>query len=223
MTITWYGQSCFKIQTKNNGSEITAILDPFSYEATGLRPPRGKADLVLVSHQHPDHNNISSFEDAFLIQGQGEYDVKGIAIKGIAAWHDAKKTEPVTIYKIDSENLKVCHLSDLGQDELTDEQIEKIGRVDILMIPVGGEYSLQNKKLTTLEAQSAQKIISQIEPELVIPMHYQIPGLKINEATSEKFLKAMGEAKLQPQEKLTIKEKDLVEEETKIVLLQAGS
>lgn len=214
MTITWYGQSCFKIQTKTQEGEMIVLTDPFSYEVVGLHPPRGKADIVLVSHQHKDHNNSAPYEGAFMVVGAGEYDVRGISIKGIQGWHEKKKVTPITMYCIESEDLKVCHASDIGQDELTDEQVENIGEIDVLFIPVGGTY--------TVDAQGAQKIINQLEPKIVIPMHYKVQGSKIDLDGVEKFLKVMGENGVEPQEKLILKKKDLTHEGTKVFVLKAG-
>ncbi|MBU3934460.1 MBL fold metallo-hydrolase, partial [Patescibacteria group bacterium] len=116
-----------------------------------------------------------------------------------------------TIYTIEAEGIKFCHLGDLGQTQLTDEQLEEIGSVDLLMIPVGGTY--------TVSSQEASKIISQIEPKLVIPMHYQLPHLKLKLDDVKKFLKAMGENSIIPQEKLQIKQNALPKEGLEIAVL----
>ena len=108
--------------------------------------------------------------------------------------------------------MRLCHLGDLGQKELTPEQLEKIGDIDILMIPVGGNY--------TIGSEEATKIISQIEPRIVIPMHYDLPKLKVKLEGVEKFLKAMGVKSLEPLPKFSVKKKDLPEEETRVVLLK---
>lgn len=216
MKIAWYGQSCFKLMVKtNNGEKITILIDPFSKDI-GLTPPRGGADIVIVSHDHYDHNNVKTVSgEPFIIDGPGEYDVKKVFIRGIYSFHDASKGEERgvnTISLIEAEDMKVCHLGDLGQKELSDNQLEKIGEVDILMIPVGGTY--------TINGSEAVKIINQIEPKVVIPMHYKIPGLNIKLNPVEKFLEEIGREK-ETMEELSIQKKELTEEEMKVVVMKA--
>jgi L-ascorbate metabolism protein UlaG (beta-lactamase superfamily) len=181
----------------------------------GLKVPSLSADVLLITHSHSDHNNKKAVKgNPFLIEGPGEYEVKEIFVQGIPAFHDdsqGAKRGQNTIYTIEAEELKVCHLGDLGQRELDTEQLEKIGDVDILMIPVGGVY--------TIDAKEATHIISQIEPRIVIPMHYYLPKLKIKLDGVDKFLKEMGKKTQVPQPKLLVKKKDLPEEEAQIVVL----
>jgi len=215
MQINWKGQSCFQIsasQGKNN--QVSIVIDPYS-EDVGLKVPKLEADVLLVSHDHHDHNNVKAVGgNPFLVQGPGEYEVKEVFIQGIPAFHDSasgREKGTNTIYTIEAEDLKICHLGDLGQKELTPEQIEKIGEVDILMIPVGGVY--------TISAKEAVKIMSQIEPSIIIPMHYQLPKLKIKLDGLDNFFKVMGIKKLDPLAKLSIKKKDILSEEAKIIVL----
>jgi len=216
MKIAWYGQSCFKLMVKtNNGEKITILIDPFSKDI-GLTPPRGGADIVIVSHEHYDHNNVKTVSgESFIIDGPGEYDVKKVFIRGIYSFHDNSKGEERgvnTISVIEAEDMRVCHLGDLGQKELSDNQLEKIGEVDVLMIPVGGTY--------TINGSEAGKIINQIEPKVVIPMHYKIPGLNIKLNPVEKFLEEIGRGK-EIMEELLIQKKELTEEEMKVVVMKA--
>lgn len=216
MQILWHGQSFFEISAKGEGAELVRIaLDPFG-DKIGLKVPKAEADILLVSHSHEDHNNIEAIKGApFLIDSPGEYEVKGIFVKGISAFHDnqqGKDRGVVVIYRIEAEGMVVCHLSDLGQKELTPEQVEEIGEVDILMMPVGGTF--------TVDAKDASEIISQIEPRMVIPMHYKIPGLTVDLNPVDKFLKEMGEEGIKPEPKLKVSLKDLPQEETKIVVLE---
>jgi len=215
MKIAWYGQSCFRLIIKTNGSDkITLFIDPFSKEL-GLTPPRASADIVVVSHNHPDHNNIATLGGSpFVIDGPGEYDIKKVYIKGIYSFHDDKKGEERginTISIIEAEDLKICHLGDLGQKELSDNQLEKIGEVDVLMIPVGGTG--------TINGSEAVKIINQIEPSVVIPMHYKIPGNSAKLDGVDKFLQEIG-AENQTVDELALSKKDLTEEEMKVVVLK---
>jgi L-ascorbate metabolism protein UlaG (beta-lactamase superfamily) len=215
MNIIWKGQSCFQIATQKAKIQVNITIDPFGPE-TGLRPPSQPADIVLVTHEHLDHNNVKAVAgNPFVVNGPGEYEIKDVYIQGIPAWHDEKegKEQGVnTIYTVDAEDLRICHLGDLGQKELTDEQLEKIGEVDVLMIPVGGG--------TTISEKDAVKIISQIEPKITVPMHYAIPKLKMKLAGVEAFLKNLGIKSLAPEPKLSIKKKDIMPEEAKIVVLE---
>lgn len=216
MKITWYGQSCFQIiaQKKRNGY-ASLVIDPFS-EEIGLSLPKLEANILLVSHQHSDHNSIKAVSgNPFLIEGPGEYEVQEVFIQGIPAFHDKVKggsRGETTIYTIEAEGVSVCHLGDLGQAELTDEQLEKIGEVDILMVPIGGNF--------TISAREALKIMSQVEPKIIIPMHYKIPKLKVKLDELDKFLKILGVKSIQAESKITIKKKDLSEEESKIIILK---
>ena len=191
------------------------MIDPFD-EKIGLKLPHLSADILLVTHDHYDHNNTGSIKgDPFLIDGPGEYEVKGVFIQGIPSVHDdkdGKERGQNTIYVFEAEDLKFCHLGDLGQKQLTDEQLEKIDKVDVLMIPVGGEY--------TISSVEAQKVISQIEPKIVIPMHYALPGLKIKIDDVSKFLKTMGKNSVVPQDKFVVKMATLPKDGMEIVVLQ---
>jgi len=214
--IYFAGHSCFQISVSNSkDSSADIVIDPYD-QATLPKLPNLSADILLVTHNHHDHNNIEAIKgQPFLIQGPGEYEIKGVFIRGIPSFHDDKNGQEKgqnTIYTIEAEEIRFCHLGDLGQKELTDEQLDKIGQVDVLMIPVGGGY--------TISSAEAQKIIGQIEPRLVIPMHYAEPKLKIELDDVSKFLKAMGKPSVASQDKLTIKSSTLPKEGMEIAVLQ---
>ena len=217
MKITWAGQACFQISVSNGKDhEARVVIDPFG--DIGLKMPNFEADILLVTHSHEDHSNVKAVRgNPFLIDGPGEYEVKGVFVQGISSFHDGKEGKERginTIYTIEAENIRMCHLGDFGQSQLTDEQLEKIGNVDVLMVPVGGVY--------TISSSEAAKIIGQIEPKIVIPMHYELPKLKYKLDGVEKFLKAMGKNAVEPQEKLVIKASALPKEgEMEIVVLKA--
>lgn len=217
MTISWYGQSCYKIVTrsKRGSDEITIITDPFD-KSIGLRPPSGQADIITVSHQHHDHNNVSSLKgDYFVADAPGEYSIKGIAIEGLDSFHDEQNGQERgrnTIFVIESEDIKICHLGDLGQ-KLTEKQLERLTGVDILMIPVGGKYSLDAKK--------ASLVIGQIEPKIIIPMHYKIDGLTVDIDDESNFCQEMGNCPKEKVQKMVLKKKDIEEKENEIVLMSA--
>jgi len=210
MKITWYGHSCFKIATNNT----IIVIDPFGKDI-GLKPIRCEADIVTVSQEHYDHNNISILRGSpFIINEPGEYELKGIAIRGINSFHDKKEGKERglnTLFVIEAEGIRICHLGDFGQKELTSEQLESLGDVDILLIPVGGIY--------TIDGEEAVKIINQIEPKIVIPMHYKIPNLAIKLQGVDNFLKEIGREK-QVVERLVIKKKDLPKEEMRVVVMK---
>lgn len=212
MVITWLGQACFKLQS----GDLTIVIDPFSKDI-GLTPPRFRSDLVLVTHSHYDHANAESLTgEPFVINGPGEYEVKNVYVHGIETYHDevqGKERGMNTVYKIEAEGLRIAHMGDFGEKELRDTTVEELGDVDILMVPVGGKF--------TIDSEGAAKAVKKIEPRLCIPMHYKIPGLKIALDGVEAFLKEMGTAKVEAQEKLTIKKKDLGEDEkTKVIVLK---
>ena len=136
------GQSCFQISVSNSRDHSADIvIDPYGEKIGKL--PNLSADILLVTHDHPDHNNTKGVKgDPFLISGPGEYEVKGVFIQGIPSFHDdvnGKERGTNTIYVFEAEDMRFCHLGDLGQKQLTDEQLEKIDAVDVLMIPVGVE------------------------------------------------------------------------------------
>lgn len=208
MTITWFGHACFRLETKGG----SVLIDPFGKE-TGLKPPRIKDDIVLVTHHHFDHDNTSEANpEAFIIDGPGEYEKQGVSVRGIPSFHDktnGKERGSNTIYVVKAEEVAVCHLGDLGQEKLEESQVEEIGDVDILMIPVGGTYTIDHKE--------AVGVIGQIEPKIVIPMHYKIKDLKVDISGPDKFLKEIG---LTPEkvDKLKIAKKNLPVDETKLIM-----
>jgi L-ascorbate metabolism protein UlaG (beta-lactamase superfamily) len=213
MTITWLGQSCFKIQS----GDVTLVTDPYSPEI-GFKLPRLTADIVTVSHDHFDHNNAAGVSGPngapFLITSPGEYEVKGVFIYGIPFWHDkseGKERGPIIVYRIEAEGISVAHLGDLGHT-LSEEQVAQLDGVDILLIPAGGKF--------TIGAHEASEIVSEIEPRIVVPMHYKIPGLKVDVEPVDKFLKELGASKAEKLPKLKISKKDLPQEETKVILLE---
>ncbi|MBI4138404.1 MAG: MBL fold metallo-hydrolase [Candidatus Wildermuthbacteria bacterium] len=219
MQILWKGQSCFYVTCAPvKQDQARVLMDPFD-ESVGLKMSPVEADIVTVSHGHADHSNVKAAKGApFVINTPGEYEVKGVFIQGIPSYHDdakGKERGANTIFTVTVEGITLCHLGDLGQKELAADQLEKIGSVDILMIPVGGVY--------TITGEEAAKIIGQIEPKIVIPMHYALPGLTPKLNSVDEFLRTMGKKGLEAQPKLVVKEKDIAAErdEVEIAVLQA--
>jgi L-ascorbate metabolism protein UlaG (beta-lactamase superfamily) len=207
MLIQYYGHSCFKLTAKPAGrgqDEVVVFIDPFD-KKIGLRPPQGQADILTISHAHFDHNNISALKGSpVVLDIPGEYSLKGINIVGINSFHDqseGKEQGQNTIFIFESDDLKICHLGDLGSD-LDQKQLEEIDGVDILMIPIGGKY--------TLDAKKAVELIKKIEPSIVIPMHYKISGSTLTDIDDEKkFCGEIGNCPREKVSKLNIKKKDL--------------
>jgi len=206
MQIQWKGQFCFFLSTTLGKQEQGKVLiDPFA-DSTGIRLSPVEADLVLESSNEPEHSNPKAAKGTpFVISSPGEYDVKGIFVQGIAAENGN------TIYVIEAEGIKLCHLGGIGQAGLKPEQIEAIGDVDILFVPVGGG--------DTLDAKTASQAVSQIEPKMVIPMAYKQPKLKKKLDGVETFLKTIGAKNGEVLQKLSVKLRDLTGEETKVVVL----
>jgi L-ascorbate metabolism protein UlaG (beta-lactamase superfamily) len=193
MDINWLGHSCFRIR----GKQATIVTDPFPPDL-GYTLGKTTADIVTVSHQHHSHSYDKDIGgDPRVIAGPGEYEIKGVMIIGIATFHDAdggKIKGKNTVYLIEIDGITVCHLGDLGH-VLTTEQVEEIDDVDMLLLPVGGG--------STLNAATGAEVIRQIEPKVVIPMHYKTPALKRELAPVDSFLKEMGIERPASQPKLS--------------------
>lgn len=216
MQILWKGHACFQIITsRRKGEQVKIVIDPYD-ASIGLQLSPMETDIGLITHEHYDHNNIKALKGTpFLITGPGEYEAKDVFVQGISSFHDTtegKDRGQNTIYVVEAEGIRLCHLGDLGQTELTAEQVETIGNIDILFIPVGGVY--------TITAKEAAKITRQIEPRYVIPMHYQIPKLKLKLEKVDAFMKEMGVKIEEPQAKLSLKAKDMTGEETKLMVMK---
>lgn len=218
MQIQYYGHSCFKITTKPGGratEDITFFFDPFGKEL-GIRPPQGQADIVFVSHPHADHANVDAIKgEPIVINSPGEYAVKGINVVGIDSFHDAQEGTlrgRSTIYILEAEDLKICHLGDLGCD-LIGKQLEEIDGVDILFIPIGGN--------NTIDAKKAAELVRKIEPKIIIPMHYKTAGSTADIDDESKFCNEMGNCPKEKTAKFNIKKKDLEEKKMEIVLMDS--
>ncbi len=176
----WYGQACFKIEDSS-----IIVTDPHNGETIGLNPPpENVADLVTISHQHHDHasgEKIVSREDTAIFKDSGTYKEKGITIKGIDSFHDntmGSERGKNVIFSFELDGINVCHLGDLGH-QLEEEHIEKIGPVDVLLIPVGGNY--------TIDGAEAADITKRLKPSVVIPIHFLVEGLTVEISGLEEF------------------------------------
>lgn len=211
MEIKWLGHSFFYLTSKG----IKIAIDPFSPEI-GFKPKKVKADILLISHPHYDHNfKEAILGDYFLVDSPGEYEIKGIFIEGIDSFHDEKKGRERgrnIIFKLEIEGFTICHFGDFGQKELEREQKEKLENLDVLMIPVGGHFTISEKE--------AVQIVRELEPKIVIPMHYFLPGLKIKLNKVERFLDLMGAKEIKPQESFKLKKGEKLPEKIKVLLLK---
>jgi len=215
MDIYPLGHSAFRIK----GKSVTVITDPFDGSMVGFPFPKHVAgDIVTVSHGHEDHNKTSLVEgDPYIVEGPGEYEIKGVGIIGIPVFHDEKKGETrgsVTAYHMEIDGINIVHLGDIGAP-LTSDDVERLDGVDILFIPVGGSV--------TLDLSQIANVISEIEPSIVIPMHYRTsrhnPKVFGDLAPVSAFLKIMGKEDVQPIPKLSIT-KDRMPTEMQIVVLE---
>lgn len=216
MDIYWYGQSCVKLK----GKTASVVIDPFDPEFTGLKLPKDlEADVVLKTHNHQDHSNVLAVKplgESLILEGPGEYEVKGVVITGVDSFHDKSQGSERgknTIFHILMDGLNIVHLGDLGQDKLSEEQLETIETTDILFVPIGSVY--------TIDAKEAAEIVAQLEPKVIIPIHYKIEKLKFDLDSVEKFLKEMGAEGVEPQVKLSISKEKLPEEPEVVVLKPA--
>jgi len=214
MEITFLGHSSFKIKSKSG----ILVTDPFSSSMVGFKFPKVEADIVTVSHSHQDHNFVAGVGgDPFIISSAGEYEVKGISVFGFPSFHDSamgKERGNNIIFVIEADGFRVCHLGDLG-DQLTTRLLEEIGDIDILMVPVGGTFTLDSKQ--------AVEVVNQVEPLIILPMHYKEAGISEQNfgflSGVDEFLSQMGAVNTEKLDKLTLI-KDKLPSETKTIILE---
>jgi L-ascorbate metabolism protein UlaG (beta-lactamase superfamily) len=199
--IRWYGHNCFRVRAR----EATVIFDPVGKQ-TGYAMAKQTADIVLISHDHPGHSNLTAVKPEFkTITGPGEYEIHDVFVTGIRTYHDANKGESSgknTAYLLDAEGITFCHLGDIGH-ALTNEQLEAVNGCDVLMIPVGGG--------TVITTEQAVEMIGQIEPKIVIPMQYATEIGDKSLGGLDPFCKALGVPVPAADEKLTLKSTDIGE------------
>ena len=219
MEITWYGHSCFRLMERNMA---TVVTDPFDSKTIGYSPLKLKADIVTVSHEASGHNHTDVIKGAsHTITGPGEFEIGGVFITGVqtdgVGGSSKRKTKgPVrnTLYVFDYDGITVCHLGDLEQVP-TQTQIEALGTVNVALVPVGGGGGLNAAK--------AAEVISLIEPNIVVPMHYATPAAKVTLDSLNKFLKEMGLGKQEAQPSLKVSRSGLPEETHVVVLNYQGA
>jgi L-ascorbate metabolism protein UlaG (beta-lactamase superfamily) len=209
--VRWHGHACFEVSSAG----VTVVTDPHDGLSLGLPAPKASADAVLISHDHFDHANGSrlvSKPDAAVVKGPGVHEVKGVEVKGVASFHDdsgGSKRGPNTIYVFELDGIRFCHLGDLGHP-LTPSQVAEVGKVDVLFVPVGGVF--------TVDADAAWRVVEQLKPRLVVPMHFKVPGLKLGIAGVEPFLKGRPNVKRLDASELEVSREGLPAETTIVVL-----
>ncbi len=206
MEITWYGHSCFRLTERGMA---TVVVDPFDSKTTGYAPLKLKADIVTVSHDAPGHNFVEAVKGtSHVIRSPGEFEIGGVFITGVqtngsGSGKKAKEQIRNTLYVFDYDGLTVAHLGDLQQVP-TQAEVEALGNVNVALVPVGGGGGLNAAK--------AAEVISLIEPNIVVPMHYATPDVKVTLESLSKFLKEMGLSKQEPQPSLKVTHSGLPEE-----------
>lgn len=207
MEITWLGHSCFRLK----GKGITLLTDPFDSSA-GYNLGKLAANIVTVSIDLPDHNHIQAVGgNPMVIDGPGEYEVSGVLITGIASPSGGLSGRRNTVYVLEMDDLRLCHLGDLGKVPKAD-LVEEVGSVDVLLVPVGGRG--------TLDASTAAETISLLEPKIVIPMHYKASLFGPDLEPLDRFLREMGIKEPVPQPKVNVTRSNLPET-TQVVVMEA--
>jgi L-ascorbate metabolism protein UlaG (beta-lactamase superfamily) len=213
MEITWYGHSCFRLTERNF---VTVVTDPFDNKIIGYEALKQKAEIVTISHDAPGHNNSAAIKGTtHVLTGPGEFEIGGVFITAVqtdSAGRAAKAKESSrnTIYVFDYDGITVAHLGDL-QKIPTQNEIELLGTVNVVLVPVGGGSSLNAAK--------AAEVVSMLEPNLVVPMHYSTPDSKIKLDEINKFIKEMGLSKQEAQPLLKVSRSSLPDE-THVVVLE---
>jgi L-ascorbate metabolism protein UlaG (beta-lactamase superfamily) len=214
MEITWYGHSCFRLTERNYA---TVVTDPYDNKSIGYDSLRLRSDIVTVSHDAPGHNNTDAVKGvSHVIDGPGEFEIGGVFITGVQSDSSGKKkgkngeeTPRNTIYVFDYDGITVAHLGDLNVTP-SQSEIESLGTVNVVLVPVGGGGGLNAAK--------AAEVISLIEPNLVIPMHYSTSASKVTLDSLNKFIKEMGLSKPEPQPSLKVSRSGLPNETHVVVL-----
>ena len=206
--VQWFGHACFLI-TSSDGKRV--LTDPFN-PGIGYTVPSVETDVVIVTHSHSDHNNVSAAKgDPEVVKTEGESSAAGISFLGVSSFHDdvggAKRGKNI-IFVWEMDGLRLAHLGDLGQPELTADQVAEIGKVDLIFIPVGGNY--------TIDAKQATKVMEQLSPKLVFPMHSQTDVANLPIASVDGFLAGRDDVEKVGKNSVVVEE---LPEKTKVIVL----
>ena len=208
MEVTWYGRACFRLR----GRDATVITDPCP-PSTGFVAGRHDVDLLTISHDHSDHAYTRSITAGLTLTRPGEYEFRDLLVTGVKTYHDGqagRERGENVVFAVEIDGIHVCHLGDLGH-LLTDEQLGELGPIDVLLVPVGGQ--------TTLTPAEAAEVVAQLNPKLVVPMHFAADGGSTDLLSPEKFFHEMAvEPIRQPKANVT---PSSLPDETQVVLLEA--
>lgn len=213
MELTWYGLGCFRIAERGYPA---IVIDPFVEEETGLSLPKGRADIVISSvlMDAPEEVHWKGLRGVtHTLAGPGEYEIGGVFVTGIMTFRDCKRGMELgqnIVYSINVNGVVICHLGELGSTP-TQAQIEAMGEVNVLLVPVG----IPNE----LNPMLASEVVSLIEPDIVVPMHYTTPGLLSERGTVSRFLKEMGVAESNALPSLKVSSGG-ESEETQVILME---
>jgi len=213
MQIYWHGYSTIRIEAKIADKEATVLTDPFQNEASLRLPRTVESDILLLSHQDTSRFNLEGVQGSpFTISNPGEYEVKNVFVQGIQdATCEPEEKQRSVIYRIVAEDIAMAFLGQ-HRRKLTDMEVEELGDIQILFLPVGGGEVMDSKL--------ASEIISIIEPRIVVPLHYDLPGIKTKLSSVNDFCKSLGVCQRQDANKLKITRKDLPAEDMIITVLE---
>ncbi len=203
LQIRWHGHACFEIT-----NDLTLVTDPHDGKSIGIPAPTVSGDIILVSHDHYDHNSVKSVEkeDSKVVTDGRKRNISNIEIYGVDSFHDeskgAKRGNNI-MYKFNFNGIKFCHLGDLGHD-IDDESVKQIGDVDILFVPIGGTFTVDDRKAWT--------VINKIKPRIIVPMHYKIGGLSLPIAGIDPFLEQAKHKIMHVGNEIDIEKDDLPQE-----------
>lgn len=208
------GHASFKLR----GKTATVVTDPYDGKMLGQRYPAVSADIVTISHNHADHNAAEAVEGTpMVLAAAGEYEIKGVRITAISTFHDAErgaKRGKNLLWHFQIDGVGILHCGDLGH-KLSDSEVDEIPSVDILLVPIGGVY--------TIDVKEAALLLTQLDPKIVIPMHYRlgedVPEAFRSLATVAEFLKEVGKTAVTPQSKLMVS-RDKLPTELQVVVLE---
>jgi L-ascorbate metabolism protein UlaG (beta-lactamase superfamily) len=211
MQIIWNGQSCFTIKSKTSvGEESIVLINPFDEKQSGIKISKSKANIVLLGNKNSKLDKKKVDDNFFLIDKPGEFEVKGIFINGIADKWAKKDPKQNILFFLEIEGIKILHLGEIT-DGLENGSLDKLSGIDVLMIPVGGGDNIN--------AEKAIEIINEIEPRIIIPMNFKIPGLKEKVDSVDKFAKEMGINPKEQTDRLRVDKRNLPQDNTEIIIM----
>ena len=215
MDLSWLGHACFRLR----GRDVTIVTDPYESDEWGYPPLSTSASVVTVSNDHPHHAAISAVEGRrHVLTGPGEYEIGGVLIWGVRTSRRPDGGAPTrnTAFIIQIEDLTICHLGDLAHAPLTSDELTHIKDADVLLVPVGGNC--------TINAQQAAGIVAQVEPRLIVPMHYATNETRgfVELEGVERFCKELGATEVAPRSRLSITPTSLPSEPT-VALMEAAT